>query len=82
MIKTYSYVALGDSYTVGEGVALHQSFPYQVVRLLRKGNYNVTAPEIIAQTGWTTGELTAAVEQHRFLPKYDFAALLNCDNNQ
>lgn len=82
MTKTYAYIALGDSYTVGEGVALHQSFPYQVVRFLRKTGFQFSAPEIIARTGWTTDELAAAMEQHRFLPQYDFATLLIGVNNQ
>ncbi len=53
----YSYLALGDSYTIGEGVALHENFPYQTVQLLRAKGVHVHAPEIIAKTGWTTFEL-------------------------
>ena len=82
MHTTYTYLALGDSYTIGEGVSLHKSFPYQAVDLLRKEGYNFSAPEIIAKTGWTTDELETAVNHHTFLSKYDFATLLIGVNNQ
>lgn len=78
----YTFLALGDSYTVGEGLPLHKSFPYQTVSLLRKAGYSVSAPEIVAKTGWTTDELEAAVSEHTFLPKYDFVSLLIGVNNQ
>lgn len=82
MHAPYSFLALGDSYTVGEAVALHQSFPYQTVRLLREASHPVCAPEVVARTGWTTGELEAALAEHRFLSKYDFVTLLIGVNNQ
>src|SRR6185503_9058606 len=56
MHNSYSYLALGDSYTIGEAVQIHQNFPYQVVQILRKKGFNFQAPEIIARTGWTTDE--------------------------
>ncbi len=89
----FSYLALGDSYTIGEQVPLHESFPYQTVQLLRKadvkqdnnsgGHAHVfAAPEIIAKTGWTTDELLAAIGQAIFLPRYDIVSLLIGVNNQ
>ncbi len=78
----YSYLALGDSYTIGEQVMITESFPYQLVQLLRKNKLDVYAPEIIAKTGWTTDELSAAIEQTSFLPKYDIVSLLIGVNNQ
>jgi len=78
----YTLLSLGDSYTIGEGVLLHKSFPYQVVQLLRKKELNISAPEIIAKTGWTTDELSSAIENYSFLPKYDFVSLLIGVNNQ
>ena len=78
----YSYLALGDSYTIGEAVQLQKNFPYQVVQSLRKKEYNFNAPEIIAKTGWTTDELQNAINQYSFLPKYDFVTLLIGVNNQ
>jgi lysophospholipase L1-like esterase len=77
-----NYLALGDSYTIGEGVLLQQSFPYQVVQLLRRGGYECNAPEIIANTGWTTDELQTALSATKLLPRYDFVSLLIGVNNQ
>lgn len=82
---TYSYLALGDSYTIGEQVPLQDSFPYQTVQLLRNqfGNqHQFLAPEIIAKTGWTTDELSAQISATTFLPQYDFVSLLIGVNNQ
>ena len=77
-----SFLALGDSYTIGEQVPLSDSFPYQLVQLKRKDEKAVIAPEIIAKTGWTTDELLAAMEQTHFLPPYDIITLLIGVNNQ
>lgn len=81
-MHVYSYLALGDSYTIGEGVSLTKSFPYQVVQLLRKKEFNFNAPEIIAKTGWTTDELLDAINASTLLSKYDFVSLLIGVNNQ
>lgn len=78
----YNYLALGDSYTIGEGVSLTKSFPYQVVQLLRSKEFNFGAPEIIAKTGWTTDELQDAISKIKLLSKYDFVSLLIGVNNQ
>ncbi|HXO75072.1 MAG TPA: SGNH/GDSL hydrolase family protein [Puia sp.] len=77
-----SYLALGDSYTIGEGVPLYDSYPYQAVQLLRKTGKDFYAPEIIARTGWTTDELAAAMARTRLLPGYDLVTLLIGVNNQ
>lgn len=81
-MKTYTYLALGDSYTIGEKLCLSQSFPYQAVQLLRNKGYNFTAPEIIATTGWTTDELQEAIKGTRLLPDYTMVTLLIGVNNQ
>ena len=88
-MTTFSYLALGDSYTIGEQVPLAESFPYQTIKLLRKEDIRVddqqhifASPEIIAKTGWTTDELTTAIGQTIFLPKYDIVSLLIGVNNQ
>jgi lysophospholipase L1-like esterase len=78
----YSFLALGDSYTIGEAVPLTESFPYKVVQLLRKKEYNFNAPEIIAKTGWTTDELQDAINNYLFLSRYDFVTILIGVNNQ
>jgi lysophospholipase L1-like esterase len=82
MMDCYTYLALGDSYTIGEGVPLADSFPYQTVQLLRKMGLNFCAPEIIATTGWTTDELYNAIAHTRVLAKYDIVTLLIGVNNQ
>lgn len=80
--KRFSYLALGDSYTIGESIPLVESFPYQTVNLLRKDGFHVHAPEIIAKTGWTTDELASAMESFQLLPSYHFVSLLIGVNNQ
>ncbi len=77
-----TFLALGDSYTIGEQVMLQENFPYQTVQLLRKKNIEIAAPEIIAKTGWTTDELNTTIEQTTFLKEYDFVSLLIGVNNQ
>ena len=81
-MHTYSYLALGDSYTIGESIPLQKSFPYQTIQLLRKKEYKFSAPEIIAKTGWTTAELHTAINSLLLLSKYDFVTLLVGVNNQ
>ncbi len=81
-MHTHTYLALGDSYTIGEALPVTKSFPYQVVQLLRNRGIAIHAPELIAKTGWTTDELTQAIREHRFGPKYDFVTLLIGVNNQ
>jgi len=78
----HSYLALGDSYTIGEQVAIDQSFPYQTVQLLRKANIPFYAPEIIAITGWRTDDLNLAIDETILQPAYDFVSLLIGVNNQ
>jgi lysophospholipase L1-like esterase len=77
-----TYLALGDSYTIGEQVPIYDSFPYQTVQLLRKKGIAFAAPEIVAKTGFTSDELLAQIEQIVFLPQYDFVSLLIGVNNQ
>jgi len=82
---TYYYLALGDSYTIGEQVALHDSFPYQTIQLLRNqfsNKHEFIAPEIIAKTGWTTDELNHQISKTSFLKHYDIVSLLIGVNNQ
>ena len=78
----FKLLALGDSYTIGECVALHESFPYQVLQLLRNKNLHFNAPEIIAKTGWTTFELAEHILHTKLNEHYDFVTLLIGVNNQ
>jgi len=78
----YTYLALGDSYTIGEGVLLAETYSCQAVQLLREKGLLFTAPEIIARTGWTTDELHSAIAGTRLLPAYDLVTMLIGVNNQ
>ena len=80
--KAYSYLALGDSYTIGQSVLSSENFPSQTVQLLNQQNYNFKSPEILATTGWTTDELQNNINNHVFTPPYDFVSLLIGVNNQ
>lgn len=82
MQQTYSYLALGDSYTIGEGVPVYENFPYQTVQRIRKAGYALYAAEIVAKTGWTTDELQAGIDNSHFLNTYDVVSLLIGVNNQ
>lgn len=77
-----TYLALGDSYTIGEAVLFSESFPHQTVQMLSEKGVPLSSPEIIATTGWTTGELDAAIKQSDFLKNYDLVTLLIGVNNQ
>ena len=77
-----SYLALGDSYTIGESVPIAQNFPYQTAALLRKQGLAISEPFIIARTGWTTDELAAAIRERELQETFSFATLLIGVNNQ
>ncbi len=78
----YSYLALGDSYTIGEQFDFAENFPNQTVQLLRRSGFAFYAAEIIAKTGWTTDELSNAIEKTVTLGNYDIVSLLIGVNNQ
>ena len=75
------YLALGDSYTIGESVSKDQSFPYQLAAKLNQVGINMSSPEIIAATGWTTDDLIKAIKKNP-RKKYDLVTLLIGVNNQ
>lgn len=77
-----TYLALGDSYTIGEQVPFSENYPNLTVQLLRNAGHAFSAPEIVAKTGWTTDELETGMNKHTFLPAYDFVSLLIGVNNQ
>lgn len=80
--KIYSYLALGDSYTIGESVPLTKNFPHQTVALLKKAGVNMNEPAIVAKTGWTTDELQEQLSRTRLAVPFDFVTLLIGVNNQ
>ena len=78
----YSYLALGDSYTIGEQVPMEENFPNQAVKLLTERHFDVAKPVIIATTGWTTDELAASIREHNIKDTFSFVTLLIGVNNQ
>jgi lysophospholipase L1-like esterase len=77
-----TYLALGDSYTIGEGVAPTGRWPAQLAERLRAVGVPLAAPEILATTGWTTDELAAAMDVAALTPPYDLVSLLIGVNDQ
>lgn len=76
------YLALGDSYTIGEGVPEDGRWPARLARLLRERGAGVAPPEIVARTGWTTDELEAAVDEADPRGPYGLVSLLIGVNDQ
>ncbi|WP_374604735.1 SGNH/GDSL hydrolase family protein [Arenimonas sp.] len=77
-----SYLALGDSYTIGESVPEEGRWPVQLAAALRERGIALAGPRIIATTGWTTDELSAAMDAAEPLGQWDFVSLLIGVNNQ
>lgn len=78
-----TYLALGDSYTIGQGVELSQNYPNLLTSKLRIRGIDINPPVIIATTGWTTQDLLRGIEQARLdNPSFDLLTLLIGVNNQ
>lgn len=77
-----SYLALGDSYTIGQSVAINERFPAQTVALLRQQGIKVADPVYIAQTGWTTANLQNAILNQNPANNFDVVSLLIGVNDQ
>lgn len=82
LLPELRYLALGDSYTIGEAVAEAGRWPVQLAQRLRSEGIALADPRIIATTGWTTDELDAAIQAQEPLGDYDFVSLLIGVNNQ
>ena len=81
--ETVSYLALGDSYTIGASVAESERFPVLLANELEEEGVAIQEPEIIAVTGWTTGDLKRGIAQANIEDKeYDLVSLLIGVNNQ
>jgi lysophospholipase L1-like esterase len=80
--STFSYLALGDSYTIGEAVAASDRWPVQLTTRLRAERISIADPTIVATTGWTTAELQAGISQVQLATRYDLVSLLIGVNNQ
>lgn len=76
------YLALGDSYTIGESVDSSHRFPIQIADALKECGYHMETPEIIAVTGWTTSDLKTGIEAANPQGPYDLVSLLIGVNNQ
>jgi len=76
------YLALGDSYTIGESVGADQRWPVQLAARLREHGLAIGEPQIIARTGWTTDELSIAIDQAAPGGRFDLVSLLIGVNNQ
>jgi len=76
-----TFLALGDSYTIGQSVDEKDRWGRQLIDLL-KDEFNITKHEIIARTGWTTAELIDAIEARKLTEHYDMVSLLIGVNNQ
>lgn len=77
-----TYLALGDSYTIGSSVAIDQRFPNQAAASLSQQGFPFKMPEIIATSGWTTGSLLSALGSNTPTINYDIVTLLIGVNNQ
>lgn len=76
------FLALGDSYTIGEKVDSASRWPVQLAGALRARGIDVADPEIVARTGWTTDELAAGIEAAAPGGPYSLVSLLIGVNNQ
>jgi lysophospholipase L1-like esterase len=81
-IMPMKYLALGDSYTIGESVAEAERWPNQLVDSLTRRGWHIDKPMIIATTGWRTDNLKNAMTIAKLKPEYDLVSLLIGVNNQ
>ena len=80
--RASGFLALGDSYTIGEGVEDSQRWPVQLVKHLRAEGDDIDDVDIVATTGWTTDELHDAINTREFTPPYALVSLSIGVNNQ
>lgn len=81
--QQYTYLALGDSYTIGEGVEESGRYPNQAATFLKSSGVNISQPKFIAKTGWTTDELVKGILEADIKDnEYDLVTLLIGVNNQ
>ena len=80
------FLALGDSYTIGEGVDPDDRWPAKLAAAMRARGVAIAQPQIIAKSGWSTDELLAAIDyevsQGEVEPPYALASLQIGVNNQ
>ena len=76
------YLALGDSYTIGEGVEVGERWPNQLALRLEEKYNSLVDLEIIAKTGFTSAELLDTINKINISKDHDFVSLLIGVNNQ
>lgn len=82
MMSSIKYLALGDSYTIGESVSENMRWPVQLAERLRLDSIIIGDPVIIAKTGWTTDELMKGIVDSDIQDSFDLVTLLIGVNNQ
>mgnify|MGYP006290276603 CR=1 FL=1 len=81
-VEIDTFLALGDSYTIGESVGDSERWPEQLADTLKSRGVAIRRVDIIAETGWTTGELISGIEKTGNCSNYDLVSLLIGVNNQ
>ena len=82
-MNTYRYLALGDSYTIGEDVPFEENFPSQLVSAISAAeSLSCKQLQVVATTGWTTDELLKGIEEVKPEGSFDMVSLLIGVNNQ
>lgn len=76
------FLALGDSYTIGESVRPAERWPDQLAAIVRDRGIDIAEPEIVATTGWTTDELASAIAERELRGPFELVSLLIGVNNQ
>lgn len=82
MTASARYLALGDSYTIGEGIDAEDRWPVRLTDTLRSEGRAIDAPQIVATTGWTTDELDAGIDAAAPVGPFDLVSLLIGVNDQ
>lgn len=80
--KDVSFLALGDSYTIGESVSEQERWPNQLADSLRAHGMKISRPTLVATTGWRTDDLKNAIAKASLKNEYGLVSLLIGVNNQ
>ncbi len=80
--RSAGYLALGDSYTIGESVEVHERWPVGLARALENSGFELIEVQIVARSGWTTSELDEGIDDAEPQGPFDLVSLLIGVNNQ